>query len=414
MKKVIYQVLDKADKNAKISITYLDETGEIKQQCVYQENFGGYLLEKQKAYNYYAEKYLDKIFSKLIKEIKNETSDDSEIVDSFQYWYDSIREVVLEYLQMGRDTIQEMLENTEEEVDFELGIDYEAILNNPDIIKEIEEERKKDIKGTNTELSEDTLKAIKKFYPEEFNLLSLEGKVPDTISHKTWTNEYTWEEVVKDFENLKETGDATYFIEKYGSEHKRQQLEKAEIVLDSNENLVKEGEKVEDYLLQLLEYVDGTIDGITNFYNRLEKNVDPYVKAQILNWIKATYDDDYKKIKITPEGNLIAFKGVDEHSGVYYSIHRGTAIADGVRYNKAQIPQVGIIEMPREQVAADPDTPCSYGLHAGTWNYASSFGRGRVIEVEIEPEDIVSIPNDANSQKMRCCKYNVLGRVYVD
>lgn len=414
MKKVIYQVLDKADKNAKISITYLDETGELKQQCVYQENFGGYLLEKERAYNYYAEKYLDKIFSKLIKDIKNETSDDSETVVSLKYWYDTIKEDVLDWLQMGRDTLQEMLETIEEEDDFELGIDYDAILNNPEIIKEIEEERKKDIKGTNTELSEDTLKAIKKFYPEEFNLLSLEGRVPDTISHNTWTNEYTWEEVVKDFENLKETGDATYFIEKYGSEHKRQQLEKAEIVLDSNEKLVKEGEKVEDYLLQLLEYVDGTIDGITNFYNRLEKNVDPYVKAQILNWIKATYNDDYKKIKITPEGNLIAFKGVDEHSGVYYSIHRGTAIADGVRYDKAQIPQVGIIEMPREQVAADPDTACSYGLHAGTWNYASSFGRGKVIEVEIEPEDIVSIPIDSNSQKMRCCKYNVLGRVYVE
>lgn len=414
MKKVIYQVLDKADKNAKISITYLDETGEIKQQCVYQENFGGYLLEKERAYNYYAEKYLDKIFSKLIKEVKNETSDDSERVDSLKYWYDTIKEDVLDWLQMGRDTLQEMLETIEEEDDFELGIDYDAILNNPDIIKEIEEERKKDIKGINTELSEDTLKAIKKFYPGEFNLLSLEGKVPNTISHRTWTNEYTWEEVVEDFEKLKGTGDATYFLEKYSPDNKKEQLEEVGIVLDNNDNFIQDGEKVEDYLLSLLEYVDGTIDGITNFYKRLEKNVDPYVKAQILNWIKATYDDDYKKIKITSEGNLIAFKGVDEHNGIYYSIHRGTAIADGVRYDKAQIPQVGIIEMPREQVAADPDTACSYGLHAGTWNYASSFGRGKVIEVEIEPEDIVSIPIDSNSQKMRCCKYNVLGRVYVD
>lgn len=414
MKKVIYQVLDKADKNAKISITYLDETGEIKQQCVYQENFGGYLLEKERAYNYYAEKYLDKIFRRLINEVKNETSYDSEIVDSLKYWYDTIKEDVLDWLQMGRDTLQEMLETIEEEDDFELGIDYDAILNNPEIIKEIEEERKKYIKGTNTELSEDTLTAIKKFYPEEFNLLSLEGRVPDTISHKTWTNEYTWEEVVKDFENLKETGDATDFLEKYSTDKKKEQLEEVGIVLDNNENFIQDGQKVEDYLLSLLEYVDGTIEGITNFYKRLEKNVDPYVKAQILNWLKATYNDDYKKIKITPEGNLIAFKGVDEHSGVYYSIHKGTAIADGVRYDKAQIPQVGIIEMPREQVAADPDTACSYGLHAGTWNYASSFGRGKVIEVEIGPEDIVSIPIDSNSQKMRCCKYNVLGRVYVN
>lgn len=414
MKKVIYQVLDKADKNAKISITYLDETGEIKQQCVYQENFGGYLLEKERAYNYYAEKYLDKIFRRLINEVKNETSYDSEIVDSLKYWYDTIKEDVLDWLQMGRDTLQEMLETIEEEDDFELGIDYDAILNNPEIIKEIEEERKKYIKGTNTELSEDTLTAIKKFYPEEFNLLSLEGRVPDTISHKTWTNEYTWEEVVKDFENLKETGDATDFLEKYSTDKKKEQLEGVGIVLDNNENFIQDGQKVEDYLLSLLEYVDGTIEGITNFYKRLEKNVNPYVKAQILNWLKATYNDDYKKIKITPEGNLIAFKGVDEHSGVYYSIHKGTAIADGVRYDKAQIPQVGIIEMPREQVAADPDTACSYGLHAGTWNYASSFGRGKVIEVEIEPEDIVSIPIDSNSQKMRCCKYNVLGRVYVN
>lgn len=414
MKKVIYQVLDKADKNAKISITYLDETGEIKQQCVYQENFGEYLLEKERAYRYYAKLYLDRIFKTIERETETKCDGDTDLVEEFKYWYELIKDGVLDYIQINQDGIQEMLIDTEETLDYDLNIDYNSILEDPEILKEIELERQKVIKDNNKELSVETLKAIKKFYPEEFNLFNLTGRVPNTISHRTWTNEYTWEEVVEDFEKLKETGDATYFLEKYSSEKQKEQLEEVGIVLDNNENFIQDGEKVEDYLLSLLEYVDGTIEGITKFYKRLEKNVDPYVKAQILNWIKATYNDDYKKIKITSEGNLIAFKGVDEKSGVYYSIHTGTAIADGVRYDKAQIPQVGIIEMPREQVAADPDTACSYGLHAGTWNYASSFGRGKVIEVEIEPEDIVSIPIDSNSQKMRCCKYNVLGRVYVD
>ena len=417
MKKVIYQVLDKANKNAKMSLTYLDETGEIKQQCLYQENFGEYLLEKERAYKYYAQKYLEKIFDKVIQDAKQELETDAyseSTIEDIKHNIEPIKEIVLTSIQINKAIILDLLEELTEEFEDVVCLDCYGIIYNPDIVREIEEERKEVIKENTTNENLEIIKAIKKYYPTEFDLFSIHGRVANKISHKTWTNEYTWEEVVEDFEKLKEIGDATDFLNKYSPNNQKEQLEKVGTVLDGNENLIQDGRKIEDYLLEMLEYVDSTIDGITNFYKRLEKNVDPYIKTRILYWLKGTYEDDYKKIKITPEGNLIAFKGVEERSGIYYSIQRGIAIADGVRYDRTQIPQVGIIEMPREEVAADPDSDCSYGLHFGAWNHANLLGRGKVIEVEIEPEDIVSIPIDLQRQQMRCCKYTVLGRVQVD
>jgi acyl carrier protein len=51
---------------------------------------------------------------------------------------------------------------------------------------------------------------------------------------------------------------------------------------------------------------------------------------------------------------------------------------------------------------------CSHGLHAGSLAYARGWAE-RVILVEIDPADVVSVPGDENCQKLRCCKYTVVG-----
>jgi hypothetical protein len=74
-----------------------------------------------------------------------------------------------------------------------------------------------------------------------------------------------------------------------------------------------------------------------------------------------------------------------------------------------------IVEMPRNQVNEDSSQTCSYGLHVANWDYACnvySAGEGAVmLEVEVNPADVVAVPSDYSQSKMRVCKYLVLGVV---
>jgi hypothetical protein len=54
------------------------------------------------------------------------------------------------------------------------------------------------------------------------------------------------------------------------------------------------------------------------------------------------------------------------------------------------------LKCPRNKVDDDKEVGCSYGFHAGTVEYAKDFlgGSGRhLMIVEINPADVVSIPN---------------------
>jgi len=102
---------------------------------------------------------------------------------------------------------------------------------------------------------------------------------------------------------------------------------------------------------------------------------------------------------ITSEGNFIAYKKVRAD---FKDVHTGT-------FDNS----VGkVVEMPRNQVNEDPQQTCSNGLHAANWSYASQFYAGGVmLEVEIDPADVVAIPIDYDSAKMRVCRYKVLSVV---
>jgi hypothetical protein len=65
--------------------------------------------------------------------------------------------------------------------------------------------------------------------------------------------------------------------------------------------------------------------------------------------------------------------------------------------------------MPRNKISDDDTQACHYGYHAGALEYATSFARGKVIVVKIDPEHVVCIPRDSSFQKMRMCHYEVIG-----
>ena len=70
------------------------------------------------------------------------------------------------------------------------------------------------------------------------------------------------------------------------------------------------------------------------------------------------------------------------------------------------------LQMTRNNVCDDHNQGCSVGFHAGSLQYASTFGGGEsiLLIVEIDPADVVSVPSDCNCQKLRTCKYTVVAK----
>lgn len=128
-----------------------------------------------------------------------------------------------------------------------------------------------------------------------------------------------------------------------------------------------------------------------NFWERLRKNPSYRSVHQLWNFLKN------KNIPLTPDGHFLAYKSVrddykDHHSGTFTN-KPGT-----------------VNEMTRNQISDDSDHECDPGFHVGAIEYARTFGSGgRVVICKVDPEDVVSVPRDYNGQKMRVCKYEVIG-----
>jgi hypothetical protein len=67
--------------------------------------------------------------------------------------------------------------------------------------------------------------------------------------------------------------------------------------------------------------------------------------------------------------------------------------------------------MPRDQCDSNPDEHCSRGYHVAKMTYASKFKSGPdavLIEVKVNPMNVVAIPTDENGMKMRVCAFESL------
>lgn len=97
---------------------------------------------------------------------------------------------------------------------------------------------------------------------------------------------------------------------------------------------------------------------------------------------------------LTEDGNFIAYRSVRDD---FKDKHTGTM--DNSIGN--------VVEMPRDQVDDNPNNTCSSGLHVAAYEYAKGFAE-KLLEVEIDPADVVAVPNDYNGQKMRVCRFKVI------
>jgi hypothetical protein len=170
---------------------------------------------------------------------------------------------------------------------------------------------------------------------------------------------------------------------------------------------------LEEHIVRLLS-ADGTPRDESNwasfakFVDNLYSNVSEHVREQLFRWLS------YKgnAFTLTSEGMLIGYKGCAGTADDPVSIHHGPAIVDGVPVDGAVPNKIGsVVEIARSKVEFDPAVGCAPGLHVGSYEYASNWARGVILTVVVNPRDIVSVPTECDSQKIRTCRYTVLGAV---
>ena len=112
---------------------------------------------------------------------------------------------------------------------------------------------------------------------------------------------------------------------------------------------------------------------------------------------------EHKFLPITPEGYFLAYKVVRPDFKDKYS---GT-----IDNSVGQTPT-----MPRFKVDDNCDVGCSQGLHIGAIDYVRSYGSAgdKVVICKVDPADVVSVPLDSSHQKVRTCKYEVVGEYEED
>jgi hypothetical protein len=105
-----------------------------------------------------------------------------------------------------------------------------------------------------------------------------------------------------------------------------------------------------------------------------------------------------KSLPITEDGHFLAYKAVRNDWMDKYT---------GTISNKIG----NVIEVTRASVDDNRAHECSKGLHCGALDYVYQYGSGddRIIIVKVNPRDAVSVPKDYSYQKLRTCRYEVVG-----
>lgn len=173
---------------------------------------------------------------------------------------------------------------------------------------------------------------------------------------------------------------------------------KGEITLEKGDQFYYKGKPIPTEInARILEMAGKGEDPtpLFKFWERLKKNPSYRSVEQLYAFIK------YRGIPLTPAGTFLAYKSV-RHD--YKDHHSGTIDNSPGKE----------LEMPRNEISDDPKLECHVGFHVGTMEYATKImPNGRILVCEIDPENVVCVPYDYRAdhsqQKVRVCKYKVLG-----
>jgi len=165
---------------------------------------------------------------------------------------------------------------------------------------------------------------------------------------------------------------------------------------------------VVDKLLEMLRAGLKDSAPITNFITRLQANPSANSVAELYTFL------GYKNLPTTAEGKVLGYKGVQSD---YWSTtgNADTIVVQGQTNERHQIlNEVGAtIEVARRCVDDNKDNHCSFGLHVGSYDYANEWAgeSGKLLVVEFDPADAVSVPTDCDFQKLRVSKYKVVSDI---
>lgn len=134
------------------------------------------------------------------------------------------------------------------------------------------------------------------------------------------------------------------------------------------------------------------LNRLGNFTVNLFDNPSNKMVKELFEFLLAT------NIEIDDNGYVIAWKRV---RGDYKDVYSG-------KYdNSPGMP----VSVDRNLVDEDSEQTCSYGLHVCSKSYLNSYAGERVVKVQVDPKDFVSIPKDyynGDRAKARVCAYYVL------
>lgn len=163
------------------------------------------------------------------------------------------------------------------------------------------------------------------------------------------------------------------------------------------DDVLFDGQPVEPSLIKRARRMVGAGEDpsrLFKFWELLQQNPSSRSVAQLWNFL------DREGIPLDEEGYILAYKAVRSD---FKDIYTGTLLNT-----------VGAkIDVPRNRVSDDPDVGCHFGLHVGSKEYAEAYagshGSAVMVICRASPADVVCVPRDCSFQKVRLCKYEVVG-----
>lgn len=144
---------------------------------------------------------------------------------------------------------------------------------------------------------------------------------------------------------------------------------------------------------RLIQFQENGIDfaPLLKFWSNLKSNPRADSKEDLYAFLEANH------VPLTEDGCFVGYKYVGQNFKDRY-----TGTFDNTPGK--------VVSMDRASVDPNRTNTCSRGLHVAAYSYAKNQKGSSdiIVEVKVNPVDVVTVPPDYNQQKMRVCKYTVI------
>ena len=180
------------------------------------------------------------------------------------------------------------------------------------------------------------------------------------------------------------------------------------------ETLKSDGKVVPSEIAKEIKQVAKSNDEIPKeyklFLNKLDALENKVTAQRIKDWVSN------HGLCISEKGNIVSLKatrtdGYSHRGNTSITPLRGKVDTEGrIKYIVGQY-----VELDLKDCDPDVDATCSNGLHCGAIDYLNGYTYGddqsTWYYVEVDPKNIIVIPEDCNSTKIRCSKMKVLKKI---